>query len=105
MTNTDSMVKLYSNAYYEGHRGTLFHHSNKVVFYGTMFRDMLSASRVLRHLEPGNTKIYKPFFYEGFRGIIITKDGNVVVDTYEKSIKWFCSTYVAELYCDSVNKE
>ena len=99
------MQRLYSNARYEGHHGTLFHHSNKVVFYGTMFKNMLSAARVLRHLKPGDGSIYKPFFYSGFRGLIIVKDGTVVVDTYERGIKWFCSKYVAELYCDSVDKE
>ena len=100
LKNLDSVVKVgmrsTANISYENHKGTLFTECNKVVFYGVMFKNMCSASKVLREIKLNDN--LQPFFYKKYRGFIV--DGaETVVDTEEgKRALWFADHEYACLY-------
>lgn len=83
------------NISFQNHKGNLFVECNKVQFYGTVFKNINSAVVVLKHVNVGEKLV--PFFHRKFRGFV-TESGEVVVDTYEGTARWFCDVETAKMY-------
>lgn len=70
---------------YQGHQGTLYINSNRVMFYGISFENMCDAVRILRKL-PAGVK-YRGVYRVGIRGLKLP--GNEIVADVDGELRWF----------------
>ena len=70
---------------YQGHQGTLYINSNRVMFYGISFENMCYAVRLLRKL-PAGVK-YKGVYRAGIRGLKLP--GNEIIADVGGELMWF----------------
>lgn len=82
------LMSIDMRAVYEGHEGEMNEESGYLTFYGTDFRNIFEAMKVLKMLDP--KKEYNPWFYRGRRGLI-DPEGWILLDE-----RWYPDADVAE---------
>lgn len=75
-------------AVYEGHTGEVNEESGHLTFYGTEFRNIFEAMKILKMLD--STRNYNTWFYRGKRGFI-DPDGWILLND-----RWYPDSDVAE---------
>ena len=79
---------------YQGHQGTLYINSNRVMFYGISFENICDAARLIRKL-PAGVK-YLGVCRVGVRGLRLP--GNEIVADVSGELRWFVDENELEEY-------
>tara|TARA_R110000851_G_scaffold7340_1_gene28590 strand:+ start:2345 stop:2632 length:288 start_codon:yes stop_codon:yes gene_type:complete len=85
---------------YNGHSGTLFTNTNRVMFYGTTFETMCHAVRLLKKLPVGIK--YSSVCRVGVRGFKL-HGGQIVIDTGQDTILFARESEFEEFYLKNYN--